>query len=88
MTNAFSPVIKNNLSKVGATKHWTDIMYKYNKIPFVKPVNTDLTQYVANKAIEGLFVSVAQEEEKIRQDPLSRSTAILKRVFGYVDTQK
>ena len=84
----FSPVISNSLSKVGATKYWTDAAAAYNKIPLVKPVNTNLTQYVAEKAIEGMFVQVAQEELKIRDNISARSTGLLQKVFGYADTKK
>ncbi|MFN0255286.1 DUF4197 domain-containing protein [Pedobacter ureilyticus] len=84
----FSPVISNSLSKVGATKYWTDAATAYNKVPLVKPVNTNLTQYVAEKAIEGMFVQVAQEELKIRDDIGARSSSLLQKVFGYADTKK
>lgn len=84
----FSPVISNSLSKVGATKYWTDAATAYNKIPLVKPVNTNLTQYVAEKAIDGMFVQVAQEELKIRDNIGARSTGLLQKVFGYADTKK
>ncbi len=84
----FSPVISNSLSKVGATKYWTDAAAAYNKIPLVKPVNTNLTQYVAEKAIDGMFVQVAQEELKIRDNIGARSTGLLQKVFGYADTKK
>jgi hypothetical protein len=81
--DAFYPVIKNSLDQVNATKYWTDITGTYNKIPLVKPVNTDLTAYATNKALDGLFVLLAEEEGKIRKDPVNRVTEILKRVFGY-----
>lgn len=84
----FSPVITTSLSKVGATKYWTDAATAYNKVPLVKPVNTNLTQYVAEKAIEGMFVQVAQEELKIRDNIGARSSSLLQKVFGYVDTKK
>lgn len=84
----FSPVISNSLSKVGATRYWSDAAAAYNKIPLVKPVNTNLTQYVAEKAIEGMFVQVAQEELKIRDNISARSTGLLQKVFGYADTKK
>lgn len=81
--DAFYPVIKNSLDQVEATRYWTDITSTYNKIPLVKPVNTDLTAYATNKALDGLFLLLADEEAKIRKDPVNRVTDILKRVFGY-----
>ena len=84
----FKPVISNSLNKVGATKYWGDAASRYNKIPLVNPVNTDLSAYVAQKAIEGMFIQIAQEELKIRSDFSSRSTSLLQKVFGYADRNK
>ncbi|MEJ5962088.1 DUF4197 domain-containing protein [Pedobacter immunditicola] len=84
----FKPVINNSLNKVGATKYWGDAASRYNKIPLVNPVNTDLSAYVAQKAIEGMFIQIAQEELKIRSDFNSRSTSLLQKVFGYADRNK
>lgn len=84
----FSPVITNSLSKVGATNYWSDAAAAYNKLPLVKPVNTNLSNYVAEKAIDGMFIQVAQEELKIRDNIGARSTGLLQKVFGYADTKK
>ena len=78
----FQPVIKNSLDKVNATKYWEDLVKTYNKIPLVKKMNPDLTAYVTQKAIDGLFVMVAREEENIRKNPAARTTELLKKVFG------
>ncbi len=78
----FQPVIKSSLDKVNATKYWEDLVKTYNKIPMVKKMNPDLTAYVTQKAIDGLFVMVAQEEENIRKNPAARTTELLKKVFG------
>ena len=78
----FSPVIKASLDKVDATRLWTDVIQSYNQIPFVKKQNPDLTAYVTDKAIDGLFVMIAKEELKIRKDPVARTTELLKKVFG------
>jgi len=78
----FSPVIKNSLDKVDATRLWGDLINEYNKIPFVSRKNPDLTAYVTGKAIDGLFIMIAKEELKIRQNPAARTTELLKKVFG------
>jgi len=78
----FQPTIKTSLDKVNATKCWTDLINIYNKIPLVKKVNPDLTSYVTGKAIDGLFLMIAQEEGKIRKDPTARTSELLKKVFG------
>lgn len=82
LTRRFQPIIKVSLDKVGATKHWTTVFGSYNKIPFVTKINPNLEEYVTEKALIGLFVQVAKEELKIRQDPTARATDLLKKVFG------
>jgi hypothetical protein len=76
------PIIEKSLKKVDATRYWSDLVNAYNGIPFVKKMNPDLNEYVTEKAISGLFVMIAQEEEKIRKDPLARTSELLERVFG------
>lgn len=78
----FKPVIHNSLEKVNATKYYGDIVGTYNKIPLVEKVNPDLDDYATDKAIEGLFTMIAKEEKKIREDPVARTSALLKKVFG------
>ena len=78
----FQPIIKTSLDNVNATKYWSGLITAYNKIPFVKKMNPDLPEYVTNKAIDGLFVMIAREELKIRKDPMARTSALLKKVFG------
>jgi Protein of unknown function (DUF4197) len=79
----FSPVIANSLNKVNATKYYGDIVNTYNRIPLVEKVNPDLTGYATTKAMDGLFLLIADEEKKIREDPLARTSELLKKVFGY-----
>jgi len=78
----FAPIIKASLDRVNATKLWGSVISQYNQIPFVKKQNPDLTAYVTEKAIAGLFVMVAKEEAAIRHDPAARVTDLLKKVFG------
>lgn len=81
LTEAFRPVIENSLEKVNATKNWEKVFSTYNRFSKDK-VNTDLAAYVTEKALFGIFYQVAQEEMKIRKDPVARTTDILKKVFG------
>ncbi len=78
----FKPVIQNSLNKVNATKYYGDLINTYNKVPFVQKVNPNLDDYATDRAIEGLFIMIAKEEKNIRQDPLARTTELLKKVFG------
>jgi len=78
----FKPIIQNSLSKVNATKYYGDLVNSYNRIPLVQKVNPDLDEYATDKAIEGLFVMIAKEEKNIRENPLARTSELLKKVFG------
>lgn len=78
----FKPVIRASLDKVNATKYYSQIVTRYNQLPLVQKVNPDLDDYATEKAMEGLFLMIAKEEEKIREDPLARTTELLKKVFG------
>jgi Protein of unknown function (DUF4197) len=82
LVEAFKPIIKTSLDKVGATKNWEFVITRYNKIPLVEKVNPDLVQYATEKAIDGLFIQVAEEELLIRKDPIARTSELLKKVFG------
>lgn len=88
LTEKFRPVIQNSLGKVGATKYWGDVVTRYNAIPLTADINPDLTGYVTQMAITGLFHEIAQEELKIRQNISSRNTSLLQKVFGYADRNK
>jgi hypothetical protein len=88
LTTKFKPIIDESLGKTGATRYWTDVMNTYNKIPLVKKVDPDLTSFVTTKALEGLFVMVAEEEVKVRGNISARTTPMMKKVFGYVDANR
>ena len=81
LTDKFRPVIETSLVKTEATKYWRDVFTAYNRFSKT-PVNTDLTAYVTEKALNGLFYNIGLEEQKIRKDPAAQVTAILKKVFG------
>jgi hypothetical protein len=81
----FNPVIQNSFSKVGADQIWTNIINKYNTIPFVESVNPDLTDYVTNEALKGVYKMIAVEEKNIRTKINSRTTTLLKQVFALQD---
>jgi len=81
----FNPVIKNSFGKVGADQIWESIINKYNSIPFVNKVNPDLTDYVTNEALKGVYKMIAVEEKEIRNNINERSTTLLKQVFALQD---
>lgn len=83
LTNAFRPVIQSSLTKIGTEKIWASVFNTYNKLPTVKnKINPDLTGYVTERALSGLFLKVGNEEAKIRKDPAAQVTDLLRKVFG------
>lgn len=81
LTAAFSPVIQKSLNKVGAPDIWRNVFSTYNKFSPSK-VNPDLTGYVTERALNGMFVSIGEEEAKIRTNPAAQVTGLLQKVFG------
>lgn len=81
LTSQFKPIIERSLKNVNATKYWEDVFTVYNKFSKT-PVNTDLTGYVTERALAGLFYHIGLQEQKIRKDPVARVTDILKKVFA------
>jgi hypothetical protein len=81
LSSAFRPVIEGSLQKVDATKYWNTLITNYNRFTLQK-INPDLAAYVTERALNGIFLEVALEEKNIRQDPLARTSEILKKVFA------
>lgn len=79
---AFKPDITTAISQVGAEAAYTKMTTQYNRIPLMTPVQTDLSVYTTQKAVDGIFILMAQEEAKIRRNPAARTTDLLKRVFA------
>jgi len=85
LRSKFAPIVANSTKKVALTNYWTPLATSYNKTGALtgnKAVDPDLDAYITQKAIDGLFTLVAQEEAKIRQDPMARTSDLLKKVFG------
>lgn len=81
----FSPVVQQSIGKVGADVVWTKLIKQYNLIPFVAKVNPDITDYITNKALEGVFKMITVEEKNIRTDLNARTSDVLKKVFALQD---
>ena len=79
---AFQPIVSSSMNDVGTTRSYKEMMGKYTALPFASAESLDLDRYVTNKAMDGLFYLVGQEEIKIRKDPAARVTDLLKTVFG------
>jgi hypothetical protein len=81
----FNPVINASFEKVGADKIWSSIITKYNAIPLTNNVNPDLTDYVTQQALTGVYKMIAIEEEQIRTKLSSRTSEVLRKVFALQD---
>jgi hypothetical protein len=77
-----TPIIASSLSDVGAVQTFDQMMAQYKNIPFVPDVKANLTGYVVEKSLDGLFYYVGKQEAAIRQNPTARTTELLRRVFG------
>jgi len=78
----FKPIISSSMDEVGVTRSYKEMMDKYTSLAFMKSEALDLDHYVTDKALDGLFYMVGQEEKKIRTNPADRVTSLLKQVFG------
>ncbi len=82
LNSSFNPIVKTSLDKVNATKYWERAITAYNAIPFSnKKINPDLSAYVTEKAMEGIYSEIAKQEKDIRANPMARTSELLKRVF-------
>lgn len=81
----FNPVIQKSFAKVGADKIWNQIITKYNSLPLTTDINTDLTDYTTNKAMDGVFKMIAIEEKDIRTNISARTSTLLQKVFALQD---
>jgi hypothetical protein len=89
LADRFRPIIESSLGTVNATKYWTDAITIYNRIPLVnKKVDTDLTTFVTQRALQGVFLKVEEQENNIRNNLNFRTSPLLQKVFGFADSKK
>jgi uncharacterized protein DUF4197 len=82
LQTAFRPPVETVMADVGVTRQYNDLIGKYKSVPFAQSVSFDINQYVTEKATDGIFFVVGQEEKKIRTNPAARASDLLKEVFG------
>ena len=85
LRNSMRPIIDNSLGQVGAVRAFQQLMSSYHRIPFAPPVEANLTEHVLDKGMDGIWHYIAVEESAIRQNPVKRTTDLLRRVFGSQD---
>lgn len=82
LSEAMKPVVERKLNEVGAVQQFNAILARYKTIPLVPDLQADITEHTISKGLEGVFYYLAKEEAAIRQDPVKRSTDLLKKVFS------
>jgi hypothetical protein len=76
------PMVDQALAQAGAVQAYDNVMGQYRAVPFVPDVKADLSGYVVEQGMNGIFHYLALEEAAIRQNPAKRTTELLKTVFG------
>lgn len=82
LQSEMTPIVDSALADVGAVSTFNSLLSRYNSIPLAPKIDTDLTSYVVEEGSDGIFYYLAQEEKAIRENPVKRTSEILKRVFG------
>lgn len=82
LTTAFRPVVERTMSKNGVTQQYKGLTEQYQSIPFAKNETFDINKYVVEKALDGLFYELVDQERQIRKNPAARTTSLLQEVFG------
>lgn len=78
----YQPIIRHHLDQVQGLDTYREIAERWNRLPLVDPLDVDLEAHVTDRALDGLFQVLAEEERRIRTDPAARTTALLREVFG------
>ncbi len=82
LSNAMRPIVDDSLAQVGAVRAFNELLASYRQIPFAPPIEANLTDHVVDLGMDGIFHYIAREERAIRENPLKRTTELLRRVFG------
>ena len=78
----FLPIVKQATAKVGLAGQYNQYAGQASKLGLIDKKNADLDSYVTNKAMDGLFLMIADQEKAIRKDPVGTGSAMIKKVFG------
>lgn len=82
LVTQFQPFSREAVDKVGLTKQYETLAAKGSSLGLVKPEQADLATYVSQKAVDGLFHLIAEEERALRKNPLGAANDVVRRVFG------
>lgn len=83
LQSRFHPIVQQKVEEIGLSRIYSRVADTYNSLPLAGTQKMiDLDEYVTERALTGLFTVLATEEQKIRQDPVARTTDLLRKVFG------
>ncbi len=78
----YEPIVADRLEAANGYGYYQQLARAWNRLPLVEPLSVDLDAYVTEQAMDGLFMVLAEEEGRIREDPVARTTDLLREVFG------
>ncbi len=81
LSASFRPIVADATSRVGVTSYYKDFVRRAERLRLGQSKNMDLDNYITQKALDGLYLMIAAEERRIRQDPVARTTELLRKVF-------
>jgi len=84
LVKRFQPIVKREMQKVKLAEKYDEIAASGAKLGLVKEEDAQLEDYVTRKALDGLFLTIAEEEKKIRKDPAGTASAVIRKVFGAI----
>ena len=82
LRSRFEPVVQGKMRELDVYREYESLLARYDQIPFVEKPNLDLADHITSETLDGLFQALGDEEKKIREDPVARTTELLQRVFG------
>jgi hypothetical protein len=81
LESRFQPIVVTKMKEVGVYRLYDDLTGYYNLLPVAKPEAVDLDEFITDKTVDGIFIMLAKEEKRIRDDPAARTTELLRKVF-------
>jgi hypothetical protein len=82
LTTKFKPVVAAETAKLGLAAKYDEYAGKASQLGLISSKEANLNDYVTEKALDGLFSRVAEEEHQIRKDPMGQASSLIKKVFG------
>jgi predicted GNAT family N-acyltransferase len=82
LTERFLPVVTQQVSRLGLAKRYNSLAGQASKLGLLKERDASVERYVTTRALDGLYLMIAEEEKAIRRDPLKAGSKVIERVFG------